>query len=39
MLPSDTFSRGMFDHINLERGLLAGSALLLTGLGLNFWLV
>jgi hypothetical protein len=27
------------DHVNLERGLIAGAALVLTGLGLCSWLV
>jgi glycosyltransferase involved in cell wall biosynthesis len=39
LLPANTFSRRLFVHVNLERGLLAGLALLLTGLGLNIWLV
>jgi hypothetical protein len=39
LLPADTFSPQMFDHLNLERGLLAGAALVLAGLGLNFWLI
>jgi hypothetical protein len=39
LLPANTFSVRVFDHLNLERGLLAGGALLLTGLGLNGWLV
>jgi hypothetical protein len=38
LLPADTFSVGVFDQLNLERGLIAGSALLLTGLGLCTWL-
>jgi hypothetical protein len=38
-LPSDTFSLRVFDQVNLERGLLAGGALLLTGLGLCIWLI
>jgi hypothetical protein len=38
-LPPDRMSLRIFDHVNLERGLLAGGALLLTGLGLCVWLV
>jgi glycosyltransferase involved in cell wall biosynthesis len=37
-LPPDTFSLRVFDHVNLERGLLVGGALVLTGLGLCAWL-
>jgi glycosyltransferase involved in cell wall biosynthesis len=39
MLPADTFSVRIFDLVNLERGLIAGGALLLTGLGLCTWLL
>ncbi len=39
LLPPTTFSLRIFEYINLERGLLAGAALVLTGLGLNLWLV
>jgi Glycosyl transferase family 2 len=39
LLPPETFSLRVFDHFNLERGLLAGLALLAVGLGLNVWLV
>jgi hypothetical protein len=39
LLPADTFSLRVFDHLTLERGLLAGGALLAAGLGLNGWLV
>jgi hypothetical protein len=39
LLPADTFSVRLFDHVNLERGLIAGGTLLLTGLGLCFWVV
>jgi glycosyltransferase involved in cell wall biosynthesis len=39
LLPEDTLSRRLFDHVNLERGLIAGAALLLTGLGLCTWLM
>jgi hypothetical protein len=35
MLPITTFSTGIFRHLNLERGLLAGATLFLVGLGLN----
>src|SRR5262245_52078965 len=37
LLPAGTFSLDVFDYLNLERGLLAGSAMLLSGLGLNVW--
>jgi glycosyltransferase involved in cell wall biosynthesis len=39
LLPPETFSRRLFDYFNLERGLIAGLALLTVGLGLNVWLV
>jgi hypothetical protein len=39
LLPAATFSRRVFNHLTLERGLLAGALLLLTGLGLNLWLI
>jgi hypothetical protein len=39
LLPRATFPLGVFDAINLERGLLAGGALVVMGLGLNLWLV
>ena len=39
LLPADTFSKRVFNHLNLERGLLAGAFMLLAGLGLNGWLV
>jgi hypothetical protein len=39
LLPPRTFSLRVFDHFNLERGLVAGLALLAVGLGLNVWLV
>jgi glycosyltransferase involved in cell wall biosynthesis len=39
LLPADTFSVRVFDHVNLERGLIAGAVLVLTGFGLCFWLV
>jgi hypothetical protein len=39
LLPEKTFSRRVFTHLTLERGLLAGFLLLVTGLGLNLWLV
>jgi glycosyltransferase involved in cell wall biosynthesis len=39
LLPASTFSLRVFDHMNLERGLLAGAAMVFTGLGLNLWLV
>jgi hypothetical protein len=38
LLPANTFSLKVFEHLNLERGLLAGGSLLLIGLGLNVWL-
>jgi hypothetical protein len=39
LLPPDTFSLRVFKVINLERGLLAGLALLVAGLGFSCWLV
>ncbi len=39
LLPPQTFSTGIFDFLNLERGLLAGAALVLIGLALNIGLV
>jgi hypothetical protein len=39
LLPPDTFSLRIFNYLSLERGLIAGFLLLLTGIGLNFWLV
>jgi hypothetical protein len=39
ILPADTFSLRIFRYLNLERGLLAGGSLVLTGLALNLWLV
>jgi hypothetical protein len=39
LLPEDTFARGLFKHVNLERGLIAGAALVVTGLGLCLWLL
>jgi len=39
ILPADTLSVRVFDYLNLERGLLAGATLVVTGLGLNLWLV
>jgi hypothetical protein len=39
LLPPDTFSRGLFKHVNLERGLIAGAALSVTGVGLCLWVV
>jgi hypothetical protein len=39
LLPPRTFSTRVFRYANLERGLLVGAALLLTGLGLNLSLV
>jgi hypothetical protein len=38
LLPAETFSLKVFKYINLERGLLAGLAMLLAGLGFTFWL-
>jgi hypothetical protein len=38
LLPEHTFSMNLFKHLNLERGLFLGSALLVFGLGLNVWL-
>jgi hypothetical protein len=39
ILPGDTFSVRIFDHVNLERGLIAGGAMVATGVGLCLWLV
>jgi len=39
LLPADTFSKNVFKRLNLERGLIAGAAMLLSGLVLNGWLV
>jgi hypothetical protein len=39
LLPADSLSLRIFDHVYLERGLIAGASLLLTGLGLCTWLV
>jgi hypothetical protein len=39
ILPGDTFSVRIFDHVNLERGLIAGGAMVTTGVGLCLWLV
>ena len=35
LLPGETFPVRLFKHLNLERGLLAGAALLAAGVGLN----
>jgi hypothetical protein len=39
ILTSDTFSQRVFDRLNLERGLIFGAVLFLTGTVLNIWLV
>jgi glycosyltransferase involved in cell wall biosynthesis len=39
LLPPGTFSVRIFDHLNLERGLVTGVVLFLVGLVLNAWLV
>jgi hypothetical protein len=39
LLPANTFSVRLFDHLNLERGAVAGLAMLAIGIGLNLWLV
>jgi glycosyltransferase involved in cell wall biosynthesis len=39
LLPADTFSLRVFKVLNLERGLLAGVAMLVGGLGFSFWLL
>jgi hypothetical protein len=39
LLPPGTFSLKVFRVVNLERGLLAGLALLVGGLGLSVWLL
>ena len=38
LLPEHTFSLNLFKHVNLERGLLVGGALLALGMGINLWL-
>ncbi|MFO0966708.1 MAG: glycosyltransferase [Gemmataceae bacterium] len=38
ILPAQTFSQGLFKHLNLERGLIWGAFLLVLGIGLNAWL-
>jgi glycosyltransferase involved in cell wall biosynthesis len=38
LLPAKTFSSKVFDHINLERGLLGGAAMLVGGIGLIVYL-
>jgi glycosyltransferase involved in cell wall biosynthesis len=38
ILPPTTFSKKLFDYLYLERGLLFGIAVLVTGIGLNGWL-
>lgn len=38
LLPADTFGPEIFRRLNLERGLLAGAALVLVGIGVNVWL-
>lgn len=39
LLPADAFMLRLFNHLNLERGLLAGMALSLTGFGICLWLL
>ena len=39
MQPEQTWSKRFIDYFYLERGLLFGLGLLLTGIGLNVWLV
>jgi hypothetical protein len=39
LLPPNAFPTGAYKYLNLERGLIAGAALFLIGLGLNLWLV
>jgi glycosyltransferase involved in cell wall biosynthesis len=39
LLPTHTFSTRIFNYLNLERGLLVGFLLLLTGVGFNLSLV
>jgi glycosyltransferase involved in cell wall biosynthesis len=38
LLPGNTFSVRVFDYLNLERGLLFGAVLFLSGAVLNVWL-
>ena len=39
LLPQQTLSLRLFDHVNLERGLLVGATLLLIRVGLALWLL
>jgi glycosyltransferase involved in cell wall biosynthesis len=39
LLPPDAFIRGLTQHFTLERGVLAGGALVLAGLGCDSWLL
>jgi glycosyltransferase involved in cell wall biosynthesis len=39
LMPPDALSRRLFDHVTMERGLVTGTALFLTGLSLCFWLM
>jgi hypothetical protein len=39
LLPANTFSVRLFDHVNLERGLALGGALVAIGLACCLWLV
>jgi hypothetical protein len=39
LLPEETFSTRVFNHLTLERGLAVGAGLLVMGIGLNIWLV
>jgi glycosyltransferase involved in cell wall biosynthesis len=38
MLPSGTFSKAVFKHFNLERGLIVGCGMSVVGMGLCGWL-
>ncbi len=38
ILPADRTALRIFDHVNVERGLIGGSVLMLTGIGLCAWL-
>jgi glycosyltransferase involved in cell wall biosynthesis len=39
LLPKRTLAASVFDSLNVERGLVLGTLIFLTGLGFNLWLV